>query len=55
MTDRPNTKAVDKVTLEILANHCRAATESMAHDDVQQALPTPPGLGRRAWPMSPLA
>ena len=31
MTDRPNTKPVDKVTLEILANHCRAATESMAY------------------------
>ena len=30
MTDRPNTEPVDKVTLEILANHCRAATESMA-------------------------
>ena len=29
--NRPNTAPVDKVTLEILANHCRAATESMAY------------------------
>ena len=31
MTNRRNTEPVDKVTLEILANHCRAATESMAY------------------------
>jgi N-methylhydantoinase B len=31
MSERPNTESVNKVTLEILANHCRAATESMAY------------------------
>jgi N-methylhydantoinase B len=31
VTDQVSERAIDKVTLQVLANHCRAAAENMAY------------------------